>query len=66
MAPNTKQFVNIRNKKNFFGFSRPKNRAGFFVGFHLRFFREENLKNPEIWDMGFGIPEKSHPKVTSG
>ena len=27
----------------------------------LGFFCEENPKNPGIWNMGFGIPEKSHP-----
>ena len=38
----------------------------FFGIFDLGFFWEKNPKNPGIWDMGFGIPEKSHPKATSG
>ena len=35
---------------------------GFFI---WDFFWDTNPKNPGIWEMGFGIPEKSHPKATS-
>ena len=40
----------------------PKDEKMFFI---WDFFGKEN-ENPGIWDMGFGIPEKSHLKATYG
>ena len=39
---------------------------GFFGILRSHSKKNPNPENPGIWDMGFGIPEKSHPKATSG